>query len=97
MDLMAWVFYNRPERFCEIIEAHQAATNDLMDLGIGRFPIDNIEVEYFITRRKVYEGGDFPQKRIQEFKPAAGKVKINKSTQLLESFLTQVFTDEPGF
>jgi len=58
------------------------------------FPIDNIQVEYFITRRKVYEGGDFPQKRIQEFQPAAGKVKLNKSTQLLESFLTQVFTDE---
>ena len=34
MDLMAWVFYNRPERFCEIIEAHKvAATNDLMDLA----------------------------------------------------------------
>jgi len=58
------------------------------------FPVDNIEVEYFITRRKVYEGGDFPQKRIQEYKPAAGKVKINKSTQLLEGFLTQVFTSE---
>lgn len=33
MDLMAWVFYNRPERFCEIIEAHKDATNDLMDLA----------------------------------------------------------------
>jgi len=61
------------------------------------FPIDNIQVEYFITRRKIYEGGDFPQKRIQEFQPAAGKVKLNKSTQLLESFLTQVFTDEGSY
>ena len=61
------------------------------------FPIDNIEVEYFITRRKVYEEGDFPQKRIQEFKPAAGKVKINKSTQLLESFLLEVFNSDGTF
>ena len=61
------------------------------------FPIDNIEVEYFITRRKIYEEGDFPQKRIQEFKPAAGKVKINKSTQLLENFLLEVFNSDGTF
>jgi hypothetical protein len=61
------------------------------------FPIDNIEVEYFITRRKVYEEGDFPQKRIQEFKPAAGKVKINKSTQLLETFINDTFNSDGTF
>jgi hypothetical protein len=59
--------------------------------------MDNIEVEFFITRRKVYEGGDFPQKRIQEFKPAAGKIKLNKSTQLLEGFLKQVFDSEGNY
>ena len=61
------------------------------------FPIDNIEVEYFITRRKVYEEGDFPQKRIQEHKPAAGKVKINKASQLLEGFLNEVFNSDGSF
>ena len=61
------------------------------------FPIDNIEVEYFITRRKVYEEGDYPQKRIQEYKPAAGKVKINKANQLLESFLNEVFNSDGSF
>ena len=61
------------------------------------FPIDNIEVEYFITRRKVYEGGDFPQKQIQEYKPAAGKVKINKASQLLEGFLNEVFNSDGSF
>lgn len=61
------------------------------------FPIDNIEVEYFIARRKVYEGGDFPQKRIQEFKPAAGKVKLSKSTKLLELFLLEVFNPDGTF
>jgi len=61
------------------------------------FPIDNIEVEYFITRRKVYEEGDFPQKRIQEFRPSAGKVKINKSTQLLENFLLEIFNPDGTF
>jgi hypothetical protein len=61
------------------------------------FPIDNIEVEYFITRRKVYEEGDFPQKRIQEYKPAAGKVKINKASQLLEGPLNDVFNSDGSF
>ena len=61
------------------------------------FPIDNIEVEYFITRRKVYEEGDYPQKRIQEYKPAAGKVKVNKANQLLESFLNEVFNSDGSF
>lgn len=61
------------------------------------FPIDNIEVEYFITRRKVYEEGDFPQKRIQEHKPAAGKVKINKANQLLEGFLNEIFNSDGSF
>jgi hypothetical protein len=61
------------------------------------FPIDNIEVEYFITRRKVYEEGDYPQKRIQEHKPAAAKVKINKATQLLEGFLNEVFNPDGSF
>jgi hypothetical protein len=61
------------------------------------FPVDNIEVEYFITRRKVYEEGDYPQKRIQEYKPAAGKVKINKANQLLESFLNEVFNSDGSF
>jgi hypothetical protein len=61
------------------------------------FPVDNIEVEFFITRRKVYEDGDFPQKRIQEFIPASGKVKLNKAGHLLDNFLLEVFNNDGGF
>jgi len=33
MDLMAWVFVNRPERFSEIMQAHRESGNDeLVDL-----------------------------------------------------------------
>ena len=45
----------------------------------------------------MYEEGDYPQKRIQEYKPAAGKVKINKANQLLESFLNEVFNSDGSF
>ena len=58
------------------------------------FPVDNIEIEFFITRRKIFEEGDFPQKRIQEFIPASGKVKLNKAGQLLDGFLNEVFNTD---
>ena len=61
------------------------------------FPIDNIEVEFFITRRKIYEEGDFPQKRIQEFIPASGKIKLQKATTLLNDFITEVFNNDGSF
>ena len=33
MDLMAWVFVNRPERFSEIMQAHrESGNNELVDL-----------------------------------------------------------------
>ena len=61
------------------------------------FPVDNIEVEFFITRRKVFEEGDYPQKRIQEFIPASGKSKLNKAGQLLDNFVLEAFTNEGEF
>ena len=61
------------------------------------FPVDNIEIEFFITRRKVFDGGDFPQKRIQEFIPSSGKVKLNKARNLLESFILEVFDGNGEF
>lgn len=58
------------------------------------FPVDNIEIEFFITRRKIFEEGDYPQKRIQEFVPASGKVKLNKAGILLDRFLNEVFNTD---
>ena len=41
-------------------------------------PLDKIDVEYFIVKRKLYEKVDFPQRRLQTFSPANGKPRINK-------------------
>jgi hypothetical protein len=43
------------------------------------FPIENIEVEFFIVKRKLYESEEFVIKRIQKFKPASGKIKLKKA------------------
>ena len=57
-------------------------------------PIERIEVEYFIVKRKLYENFDFPQKRIQLFSPASGKPSINKVNNKLLEFINIAFDDD---
>ena len=49
-------------------------------------PIENIEVEYFIVKRKLWEKAMFPQKRVQKFSPASGKPSMNKVAKRLDIF-----------
>ncbi len=56
-------------------------------------PIDTIDVEYFIVKRKLYEKLDFPQRRVQTFSPASGKPSINKLMNSLNQFLDESFID----
>jgi hypothetical protein len=58
-------------------------------------PIENIEVEYFIVKRKLWEKAMFPQKRVQKFSPASGTVSMNKVAKRLDTFLDLAF-DEKG-
>jgi hypothetical protein len=60
------------------------------------FPEENIDVEFFIMKRKLYESEDFVIKRIQKFSPPSGKIKINKATQSLNQFIEEAF-DRNGF
>ena len=57
-------------------------------------PIDKIEVEYFIVKRKLWEEAMFPQKRVQKFSPASGTVSMNKVAKRLDTFLDLAFDDE---
>ena len=58
-------------------------------------PIDKIDIEYLILKRRLYENMDFPQKRIQVFSPASGKPSINKVITRLQEFMTECY-DEDG-
>ncbi len=60
------------------------------------FPLENIEVEFFIVKRKLYESEDFVIKRIQKFKPASGKIKMKKAEQAMLNFIEEAF-DQNGF
>jgi len=55
--------------------------------------IENIEVEYLILKRKLYENLAYPQKRIQTFVPASGKPSINKVINRLQNFMDDCFDD----
>jgi hypothetical protein len=57
-------------------------------------PIDKIDVEYIILKRKLYENTDFPQKRIQRFSPANGKPSINRVTKQLDEFINGAFGEK---
>ena len=57
-------------------------------------PLDRIDVEYFIVKRKLYEGMDFPQRRVQTFVPANGKPSINKVVARLDEFMKECFNSD---
>ena len=57
-------------------------------------PVDKIEVEYFIVKRKLWENTDFPQKRVQKFVPASGKPSMNKVNTRLLNFVDNAFTEQ---
>ncbi len=60
-------------------------------------PADNIDVKFFIVKRKIWEESEFPQKRVQEFTPANGKTKVNKAKSALTSFIEDVFSIDGSF
>ena len=57
-------------------------------------PEDNIEVEFFILKRKIWEESEFPQSRIQEFAPPSGKIKMKKAVTALNEFIEHSFNQD---
>jgi hypothetical protein len=60
-------------------------------------PVDNIEVEYFIVKRKLYENCDWPQKRIQVWGPASGKISMGRVAKRLGKFIDTAFNDNGSY
>ena len=59
-------------------------------------PLEKIDVEFFIVKRKVFENKftDAEPSRIQSHKPAAGRNKLNLASRNVQSFITECFTSE---
>jgi len=50
-------------------------------------PVEMIDIEFLIFKRKLWEKAEFPQKRIQRHVPANGKPSMNKMRSRFEEFL----------
>jgi len=61
------------------------------------YPIDKIDVKYFIVRRKLNEGMMYAQKRVQEFTPSNGKPTVNKITKSFEDFIRNAFNEDGSY
>lgn len=59
--------------------------------------VENIDVEFFILKRKIWEASEFPQKRVQQFTPANGKTKMNKAKNSLTTFIENVFNIDGSY
>ena len=61
-------------------------------------PLEDIEIEFFIVKRKVMEWDDENIKsphqayRVQTFTPPSGKIKINRANQAVQSFIKECFS-----
>jgi hypothetical protein len=57
-------------------------------------PKENIDVEFFVVKRKIMEESMFPQKRIQNIKPAAGSVTQKRVQRSIDAFVEYCFDNE---
>jgi len=56
-------------------------------------PVKDIDIEYFIVKRKLWENAMYPQKRVQIFVPASGTPSMKTMQRSLENFVSNAFTD----
>ena len=61
------------------------------------YPVDNINVKYFIVKRKLNEGMMYAQSRIQEFIPPNGKPTMNKVVKSFEDFVRNSFNEDGSY
>jgi len=57
----------------------------------------DIDVQFIILKRTLYENMDYPQKRIQLFTPANGKQSVNAAVEELDKFITECFHEDGTF
>tara|TARA_Y100000389_G_scaffold149760_1_gene149201 strand:- start:28 stop:999 length:972 start_codon:yes stop_codon:yes gene_type:complete len=60
-------------------------------------PLDNIEIEFFIVKRKVLDINDeklmspYQAHRVQTFTPPSGKIKLGRAKKAMNSFVSECF------
>ena len=60
-------------------------------------PIDEIDVEFVILKRKIREDMEYPDRRVQKFAPSHGKISCNKVRKKFDAFLKSCFLPDGSF
>ena len=87
---MGW---NKWQKADNIKSAQLVAYKNYFSTQFG-IPKENIDVEFFIVKRKLIENSMFPQKRIQIHRPASGTVTQRKIQKSIDSFISNCFDSE---
>lgn len=58
---------------------------------IYNIPLENVEIEFFIVKRKIPNTDEFVISRIQTFVPNSGKIKLKKAQTSIEKFISECF------
>jgi hypothetical protein len=61
------------------------------------YPLNNIDVKYFIVKRKLDEGMMYTQKRVQEFVPPNKTPTLNAVTKSFEDFIRNAFNEDGSY
>jgi hypothetical protein len=57
----------------------------------------DVDVEFLILKRKLYENVAFPQKRVQKVAPASGTISTNNLLLELKTFVNTCFDTEGNY
>ena len=62
-------------------------------------PLEKIEIEYFIVKRKVLEEAEFAsmKKRVQEFTPTCGSRNHKKAVEQISKFCSETLNEQGGY
>jgi len=84
-----WNQYQREDT----LKAEQLLLYKAFYANMLNVPLDKIEVEFFILKRKLYENVAYPQSRIQKLSPTQNKPMITKAVNNLIEFINNCFTE----
>ena len=65
-------------------------------------PLDKIEIEFFILKRKVLDMDDdnimspYQAYRVQQFTPPSGKIKLGRAKTAINNFINECFNSDGG-
>ena len=59
--------------------------------------VSDVDIEFIIIKRLLWEKSDFPQKYIQRWEPPSDQVSINKTFKNVDVFIDECFNEDGSY